>query len=101
MNLIELRTIEEKVKYILVNDPETRDSDKKLIASFIGTFVPNLSLMTFKDAMTDEMMPSPETIRRTRQKIQASIPSLKASREVEIFRDENEAVFTKYARGGV
>ena len=101
MDIRELKTIEEKVKYLLVKVPATRDSDKKLISEYVSVFAPNLRLMTFTDAITKDRMPSPETLRRTRQKVQAAHPSLQSSKRIGMFREENEEVFREYARGGV
>lgn len=48
----------------------------------------------------DELhLPPFESVRRSRQKVQAECPHLAASPEVEIFRAENEETYREFARG--
>jgi hypothetical protein len=51
--------------------------------------------------MKDYQFPAFETVRRTRQKLQAEFPELSGNREVQEHREANEAVFRDYARGSV
>ena len=73
-----------KVKHLLVEFPELRNSDKMLIWKvwLDGGFVKyeNITLEAFMNA------PSVETIRRTRQKVQEEYPELQASEGVRRFR---------------
>ena len=46
-------------------------------------------------------LPVFESVRRSRQKVQAAHPELAACDEVAAFRDENEQKYRAYARGGV
>lgn len=77
------------IKKLLTNDPELRDSDKKLIwevwdqLNLTDSFV-YISRLNFMKA------PSTETIRRCRQKIQELHPELQSSKRIRELREEKE-----------
>lgn len=100
-HLEELKTVEEKVKHLLIMKPITRNSDKVLIAEYIKEYHKNMAYVPFIDAILLEGMPSFETIRRTRQKIQASNPELEGMEAIEMERREKEWEYETYARGGI
>jgi hypothetical protein len=63
-----------------------------------------LYLMTVDEFFSfrkDFGFPCFETVRRARQKLQATYPELKACEEVEAVRSENEEAVRDYARGVV
>lgn len=74
------------VKRLLIEQPELRDSDKALAwevwkkQGVIFTAPSGAQIMTFDSFKKAK---STETIRRTRQKIQETIPALRASQPVQ------------------
>lgn len=76
MGMIDTSTISGKVEWMLYHRPETRNSDKRLIIELWRTFFEhrlqrdtegNLSFVALEVVME---LPSPESIRRCRQKFQ-------------------------------
>lgn len=102
----DLKTITKLVKAILEEDEITRNSDSWLYLKVIehiakekdinlyGISVPwflaNMSVMGF---------PPFESVRRTRQKIQATFPELASNDKVAAMRSENEVEYKAYAVG--
>lgn len=88
----EIINAKQKVMKLLEEEPATRNSDKLLLVRFyereFGTALPELRRVFLEN---DDI--SPETIRRTRQKLQADNPKLKAIPSVQNVRDENETIF--------
>lgn len=81
----------DRVKDILIRSPQTRNDDKPLIWQFWMEQMgkdKSFSLITFKEFMK---CTHPETIRRTRQKIQEVHPELGPSESVEAGRAEKES----------
>jgi len=77
------------VKQLLTNNPELRNSDKKLIWN-VWKY---LGLIDFDGWITEESFmkaPSCESIRRCRQKIQEHHPELQASEEVKKLRKKKQ-----------
>lgn len=108
--MIELKSATKIVKAILEEDPQTRNSDSYLYLKVIeyldvlhGSQVRWLSVSTFLKSMGDLSIPSFETVRRTRQKVQSAYPELRACEKVEEYRTVNEEKFRAYAtaKGGL
>lgn len=104
----ELKTTHDLVKEILKASPQARNSDNFLLYTVYavvgkrhGIDITRMSVPTFFLHMKEYGFPSPETIRRTRQKIQAACPELAADANVEAGRILNEESFRDYARGHV
>ena len=104
----ELRYIKSIVKSILETDKRARNSDSflymKVIEYLDEVHGSNLSKMTvscFLNNMGILKAPSFETVRRTRQKLQAAFPELAASKAVADQRADNEVTFREFAREGV
>ena len=102
----ELKTTTDIVKQILQRYPEARNSDNVLylqVCTFIGKGkgldINAMSMPHFLLNLKDYGMPQFESVRRTRQKIQAVHPELAASSNVEGYRVINERVYRNYARG--
>ena len=97
-NLISTKAL---VKTILENDEQARNSDsflyfrllekidKTLLAVPVNEFLLTMSAMG---------VPPFESVRRTRQKIQAECPWLSACDRVKEFRAENEEIYRDFAR---
>ena len=106
----ELKSVTKIVKEILEEEPQTRNSDSYLYLRVIeyldvlrGTYVRRLPVSAFLRRMGDFDVPSFETVRRTRQKVQQTFPELKACEKVEEFRMVNEEKYRAYAtaKGGL
>lgn len=96
----ELTNMQAVVKEILQNYPKTRNSDKELFVNVCRTVCPEILSQPFWYAFSDQannVMPNFETVRRTRQKIQAAHPELAADADVEEMRMVNEEAFREYA----
>ena len=101
----ELLSVANIVKCILETDKKARNSDSYLYLKVIewqcfeyGKDLHSISLESFLLHLADWGFAPFETVRRTRQKVQADCPLLRASPEVEKFRSENEKDFRAYAR---
>ena len=67
-----------KVERVLLDYPESRDNDNKLISTLWGfESTPDCSIESFLSDFSKGYYSSPETIRRTRQLIQANNPNLR------------------------
>lgn len=97
-----LKNIKELVQSILEKSPETRSSDMLLyfrvcqIKNEGALELPFGAVITNLDRF---YLPPFESVRRTRQKVQAENPHLAPCKKVEEFRAENEAAFREFARG--
>lgn len=103
----ELQTTQDLVKEILKTSPKARNSDNYLLYAVYSTVgkrhgidIDNMSVPTFFLHLKEYELPSPETIRRTRQKIQAAYPEL-AGCDVEAMRKIREETYRDYARGHI
>jgi hypothetical protein len=100
----ELKTTAKLVKSILEENKQARNSDSFLylkvldhIAERDGIFLAGMPVPYFLENMKQLGFPPFESVRRTRQKIQATFPELGACKEVEAMRSANEAEFWAYA----
>lgn len=104
----DLRNLTELVYLILDHYPQTRNCDGllwlKVLESQAHEKGQDLRLLSVPAFLPNirELGYSPfESVRRTRQKLQATYPHLSASESVEGFRAQNEKEFRAYARGEV
>lgn len=102
----ELKTTTKLVKAILENDEKARNSDNILYLKVLGAVcdkkqidIVNLTVPSLLLLGRDLGLPCFETVRRTRQKIQAEFPELSANRDVKAYREANEAAYREFARG--
>lgn len=89
------------VKEILINCEKARDDDNLLYMLVVKRLNANALDKPFWEVMAslNELgLPMFETVRRTRQKIQAEFTDLKGSERVRSFRAINEEIFKEYAR---
>lgn len=103
----ELKNTKTIVKAILEEDYRARNSDSHLylkviehIAEEKGYDIWNFKVPYFLEYMTIYGFPAFETVRRTRQKLQAEFPELSANRKISACRADNEAAFRKFAKEG-
>lgn len=101
----ELATTSGIVKRVLETHEKARNSDNYLyyqVCSIIGSQrgidINKMSVPAFFLKLSESPFPAFETVRRTRQKIQASHPWLRGDDNVEAHRTLNEEVFRNYAR---
>lgn len=94
----ELTEVKSVVEYCLRFIPATRNSDwrmmyevYRILGKKIGIDVDTMSMKEF--FLEHDGLPSTESIRRTRQKLQAENEEYKANIDVKAFRDKNEDVF--------
>ena len=106
----DLKTTTKLVKAILEEDKQSRNSDSHLylkvlevIAVQHGYNLKNMSVYEFLEYRASDypFFPGFETVRRTRQKIQASYPELAACDKVKGMRMVEETTFRQYARSDV
>lgn len=102
----ELNTTTELVRGILKECPEARNSDNILyikvcekIGRTNGIDINKMSMPYFLLNLKTYHMPAFETVRRTRQKLQATYPELASDSNVEAQKMLYEEDFRKYARG--
>lgn len=104
----ELKNTTELVRTILEQDERARNSDSFLYFRVIGVHgldkgidINRMPVTLFLLKMKEYGFPAFETVRRTRQKLQATYPELAACERVEDFRAANEQEFRAYAVGDV
>lgn len=103
-----LKTTKALVQAILERDQRARNSDYFLYFLVIKTIAEknhiNLKQITVTDFLLNmersSVFPPFESVRRSRQKVQAEFPHLAACKTVEEFRAENEEAFREFSIGG-
>lgn len=97
----ELQTITAIVKDILVNDPQSRNSDEYLYYKVCQRVGGRFVTLPFWQVVVNRKkygLPSYETVGRARRKLQETHPELAGNSNVEAQRMINEEVFKDYAR---
>lgn len=101
----ELKTLTGLVFLIMLKESEARNSDNylyKRVIEYQATHknidIRNMQLLYFLSNLSDLGFAPFESVRRTRQKLQARFPFLAASEEVQEFRAENEEVYREFAK---
>ena len=104
----ELKNTKALVKTILEQDQKARNNDNFLYKKVLecldennGSNLCKMSVDCFLVNMGNLKAPNFETVRRTRQKLQAEFPELSANKKVTEFRAENEEDFREFAREGM
>ena len=103
-----LKSLTALVRIILESNPQTRNSDGLLWLEVLerqaytkGVDLRSMSVPAFLTRIGELGFSPFESVRRTRQKLQAAYPHLAAAEAVQAFRAENEAEYRAYARGEV
>ena len=89
------------VKYILYTQPDTRNSPDLLYCKVCEFLNPGCLHLSFETVLLNRKnfkLPPFESVRRSRQKLQAAYPELAGSDEVEAQRKVNEMIVRDYAR---
>ena len=102
----DLKTIKALVKWILEKSEKSRNNDNYLyllVCTYIGDKfdcdLAKVSVEEFFENLSESAFPPFESVRRTRQKLQAENPHLAASDRVKAMRDEQEMEYWSYATG--
>ena len=96
----ELRNTTKMVKYVLEKEPRTRNSDNLLwleVVRLVNQGVLRMPLAVVMNNLKEFNLPSIETVGRCRRKLQADIPALRGTAEVQDFRSGLEAEFREWA----
>lgn len=109
MNTVkDLKNLTELVYIILDHYPQTRNSDGLLWLKVLesqayekGIDLRMLSVPYFLPRIAEMGFSPFESVRRTRQKLQATYPNLSADEAVQGFRTENEKEYRAFARSEV
>lgn len=97
-----MKDLTEIVKTILREHKDSRDSDFRMIGWVYAVMKPEVMNLPFKQVLwqhKDFDLPSFETIRRTRQKIQHDHPDLRGEMYFKRMEKQNEYI-EKFANGG-
>ena len=104
--MLDLKNTTALVKFFLTESKRCRNSDSFLYFMVIrheakkhGISIQDLTVADFLLNMKEYGFSPFESVRRARQKIQATYPELAACEAVEGFRAVNEQEFKAYARG--
>jgi hypothetical protein len=107
-SMSDLNTTTQIVRNILEVNNHARNSDSYLYLKVLehvseknGIGLEDLTVPEFLTSIDFLGFPGFETVRRSRQKIQATYPELASSEKVAAMRMENEKVFRAFARGEV
>ena len=96
-----LKKVEDVVKTVLSDHPETRNSDNILYGYVLQNYNPMLLESSVKDYLryfNDYKVPRFETVARCRRKVQEKNPPLRPTDNVREWRRENETKFFNYAK---
>ena len=97
---MEFKHLTQVVRYILQTEPDTRSNDGLLFLRVCEQYNPSIALFPFGVVISNlnsYNLPNIESVRRTRQKIQAENEHLKACETVQEYRAENEIKYRAFA----
>ena len=101
--MYKLKTVENMVLNVLISNPDARDDDMRLYLYVCRDCISEThgeSDLSFEDVMTNYKelgCPGFESVRRTRQTSQASLPELGCSPAVRRRRNKGVIAYTNYA----
>ena len=93
-----LITIQQMVENVLRQYPGTREDDRELIQTLYGKYYGVDFYKPWGAVIRDKNLPSFESIRRCRQKVQELREDLRASAEIEQMRLDAQQNFIEYAK---
>ena len=99
----ELRNTTKMVKYVLVKEPRTRNSDNLLwleVIKLVNQGVLRKPMAEVLQNLNEYGLPSIETVGRCRRKIQAECTELRAKKAVQDCRAVREEEFRELAKAG-
>lgn len=95
-----LKKVEQIVKKVLEEHPETRDDDFALLTQVYYEFNPEILGSSFNLVMLGHKeygLPPFESVTRCRRKLQSKCKALMSSRQIEEARKKEEEVYKEYA----
>ena len=95
-----VREVTPKVKVILNNYPQTRSDDKMLIKMVYSMYYGIDCRTPFGAVLDRKDLPSFESIRRARQKLQEMDEGLRGTPEIEAIRLQEQEDYIEFAREG-
>lgn len=95
-----LKTIQQMVEDILRQYPGTRSDDRELIQTLYGKYYGVDYYKPFGAVIRDRSLPSFESIRRCRQKLQEHNEDLRGNKKSENARLTKQEEYIEYAREG-
>lgn len=103
-HLENLKTVSALVKNILEHDTKARNTDNHLYLKVLehysglrGIDIRSMPVPVFLKELDNHRFPGFETVRRSRQKVQATYPELAPSESVGRKRTKNETVYKDFA----
>lgn len=93
--------VKQRVIFALMQHPEARDSDELLISIIDEGIRPEVKHIPYSEVMRNRNkygLPSCESIRRCRQKVQAEYSELCGSKKVQQYREEKRKEYEEFAR---
>ena len=104
LHLENLKTVSALVKSILENDHKARNTDNHLYLKVLehysghrGIDIHAMTVPVFLKELDKHSFPGFETVRRSRQKMQATYPNLAPTESVGRKRSKNEMVYKDFA----
>lgn len=98
--MTELKTIQQKVEAILRQYPGTRNDDRELIQVYYGKYEGIDYYTPFGAVLRNKKLPSFESIRRTRQKLQETHEDLRGTEKTEQRRLDAQIDYIEYSQEG-
>jgi outer membrane protein assembly factor BamD (BamD/ComL family) len=106
--MLNLKATSKLVEEFLRDEPQTRNSDSLLYLRILqyhanerGMLLHNIPVPLFLLNMGDWGFPPFESVRRARQKVQATYPELASTGKVAGFRSDNEKEYRAFALGDI
>ena len=103
MTTSKLKGLSKVVKQVLIEEPATRGSDSflylRVLHKLLGQ-VPDINIEAFLSLMEYFNYPPFESVRRSRQKIQAKHPELKPDEETIKARQAQQSEYYEFAKDG-
>ena len=93
-----VRDVAPKVRSIMELYPKTRSNDRLLIREVYTKCYSVNFWSSFGEVLGRDDLPSFESIRRARQRIQSLYPELRADAETEALREAEEAEYRNFAQ---
>ena len=92
-----LKNMQDKVEFLLETYPATRDNDRLLIGAVYAHFYGvDVGCTSFKSVLLNDRLPSFESIRRVRAKVQADREDLRGTKAKEKERLEAQKDYLDY-----
>jgi hypothetical protein len=95
MSLPQFKTLEKRIKYLLINYPQVRDNDRHLYYLVCKSMGLNVEI-SFKDWCRSNY-PNTESVRRCRAKIQSKYPELQSSDKAQNDKNVKQKIYKKWS----